>query len=106
MDAQSALALALIEHHYFMHQCFFEPNQLLDNLHKISHLPCNIVHGRYDMICKAENAFSLASLWPDAQLHWVLDAGHSASEIGIAKALYQASRAMADRLQTQARTAV
>ena len=99
MDTQSALALALIEHHYFQHQCFFEPDQLLNNVHKISHLPCQIVHGRYDMICKAENAFSLVSLWPGAQLNWVVDAGHSASEVGIANALYQASLEMAELLQ-------
>ena len=101
MDAQSALALALIEHHYFQHQCFFEPDQLLNNIHKIKHLPCQIVHGRYDMVCKAENAFSLASVWPDAELNWVADAGHSASEAGIAKALYQASQVMAACLKTQ-----
>ncbi|WP_233081521.1 prolyl aminopeptidase [Rheinheimera soli] len=99
MDAQSALALALIEHHYFQHQCFFEPNQLLNNIHKINHLPCQIVHGRYDMVCKAENAFSLASLWPGAELNWVVDAGHSASEVGICSALYQASLEMAEQLQ-------
>lgn len=102
MDAQSALALALIEHHYFQHHCFFEPDQLLTNISKISHLPCQIVHGRYDMVCKAENAFSLASVWPGAQLHWVVDAGHSASEAGISKALYQASLIMAQQL-TQAK---
>lgn len=100
MDARSALALALIEHHYFQHQCFFETDQLLNNIHKISHLPCQIVHGRYDMVCKAENAFSLASLWPGAELNWVVDAGHSASEVGIRSALYQASLVMADVLQT------
>lgn len=99
MDAQSALALALIEHHYFKHQCFFQDNQLLDNIHNISHLPCQIVHGRYDMICKAENAFSLASAWPGAELNWVLDAGHSASEAGITNMLYQASLVMAEKLQ-------
>ncbi|MDR7120427.1 prolyl aminopeptidase [Rheinheimera soli] len=100
MDARSALALALIEHHYFQHQCFFETDQLLNHIHKISHLPCQIVHGRYDMVCKAENAFSLASLWPGAELNWVVDAGHSASEVGIRSALYQASLVMADVLQT------
>ncbi|MBU0912994.1 MAG: prolyl aminopeptidase [Gammaproteobacteria bacterium] len=101
MDTQSALALALIEHHYFQHQCFFEPDQLLNNIHKIKHLPCQIVHGRYDMICKAENALSLASLWPGAQLNWVVDAGHSASETGITKALYQASLVMARTVRTE-----
>ena len=95
IDSQSALALALIEHHYFMHHCFFKPDQLLNSLHKINHLPCQIVHGRYDMVCKAENAYSLASHWPDAQLNWVADAGHSATEDGIATALYQASQVMA-----------
>lgn len=99
MDAQSALALALIEHHYFQHHCFFEPDQLLNNIHKINHLPCQIVHGRYDIVCKAENAFSLASLWPGAELKWVVDAGHSASEVGIRSALVQASLAIAVQLQ-------
>ncbi|MCA1931169.1 prolyl aminopeptidase [Rheinheimera sp.] len=101
MDADSALALALIEHHYFMHLCFFEPDQLLKSLHKISHLPCQIVHGRYDMVCKAENAYSLASRWPGAQLNWVVDAGHSASEDGIAKTLYRASQVMAELLDVE-----
>ncbi len=106
MDRQSALALALIEHHYFMHQCFFEPDQLLNNIYKIKHLPCQIVHGRYDMVCKAENAFSLASLWPGAKLNWVVNAGHSASETGIAEALYQASLTLAAKLSSQKRNEV
>lgn len=106
MDAQSALALALIEHHYFQHQCFFVPDQLLNNIDKIRHLPCQIVHGRYDMVCKAENAFSLASLWPGAQLNWVADAGHSASEPGMSAALYQASQWLATQLAHQSETVV
>ncbi len=101
MDARSALALALLEHHYFQHQCFFTPDQLLSNVNKISHLPCQIVHGRYDMICKAENAYSLASLWPKAQLNWVPDAGHSASETGISQALYQASLMISEAVQAE-----
>ena len=44
-DAHFALALARIECHYFVNQCFFEPNQLLANMHKISHIPGIIVHG-------------------------------------------------------------
>jgi proline iminopeptidase len=106
MDEASALALALIEHHYFQHQCFLDPDQLLNNIYKISHLPCQIVHGRYDIICKAENAFSLASRWPAAQLNWVVDAGHSATETGIAKALYQACLVLAEQLKTEGKLAL
>src|SRR5690606_5735364 len=70
-EEDAALALALIENHYFMHQSFLQPNQLLDAVLKVRHLPCILVHGRYDMVCKAENAWQLAQRWPGAELIWV-----------------------------------
>ncbi|MFC4655498.1 prolyl aminopeptidase [Rheinheimera marina] len=97
-EEDAALALALLENHYFMHQSFLKPNQLLQGVGAIAHLPCILVHGRYDMVCKAENAWQLAQHWPAAELVWVEDAGHSASEPGIAAALYQASVRMAQQL--------
>ena len=94
-DARSALALARIECHYFVNQCFFEPNQLLQNMHKISHLPGIIVHGRYDMICPAEQAFEVHALWQACQLHIVRDAGHAQQEPGIVDNLIKATREFA-----------
>ena len=91
-DGHFALALARIECHYFVNQCFFKPNQLLRNMHKISHLPGIIVHGRYDMICPAEQAFEIHNVWQECQLHIVRDAGHAQQEPGIVDNLIKATQ--------------
>ena len=97
-DGHFALALARIECHYFVNQCFFESNQLLKNMYKISHLPGIIVHGRYDMICPAEQAFEVHALWQACQLHIVRDAGHAQQEPGIVDNLIKATREFAVKL--------
>ena len=94
-DGHFALALARIECHYFVNQCFFKPNQLLRNMHKISHLPGIIVHGRYDMICPAEQAFEIHDVWQECQLHIVRGAGHAQQEPGIVDNLIKATREFA-----------
>jgi proline iminopeptidase len=101
IEPESALPLARIENHYFLHHCFLGPNQLLQQLPQVQHLPCYIVHGRYDAVCKLENAWSLAQRWPGAVLKIVPDAGHSASEAGIARALFDAASLLADRLEAR-----
>ncbi len=98
VEIASALPLARIENHYFLNHCFLVPDQLLRDLPKVLHLPCYIVHGRYDMVCKMENAWTLAQQWPGAMLKIVNDAGHSASESGIRRSLYDMSVLLADRL--------
>jgi len=101
VEAESALPLARIENHYFLHHCFMAPDQLLRDLHRVRHLPCYIVHGRYDIVCKMENAWTLSQQWPGSVLKIVQDAGHSASEAGICRALFQMSLLLADRLTAQ-----
>ncbi len=56
----------------------------------IGQIPAEIVQGRYDMICPARTAFELAAAWPAARLSVVPDAGHSALEPGIRRALVTA----------------
>ncbi len=75
--AQEALQLARLEAHYFAHQCFLGPDQLLANLYRVRHLRAAIVQGRYDMVCPAASADELAREWPGARLVLVPDAGHS-----------------------------
>jgi proline iminopeptidase len=75
-----ALGLARMEAHYFLHDCFLRPNQLLDELYRIQHLPATIVHARYDMVCPIESADALARAWPSARYVVVPDAGHSVWE--------------------------
>ena len=57
---------------------------------QIGRIPAEIVQGRYDMICPARTAFELAAAWPAARLSIVPDAGHSALEPGIRRALVAA----------------
>ena len=94
-----ALSLACIEAHYFFNKCFISENQILENIDKINNIPGIIVHGRYDMICPLENAWSLHHAWPVSELHIVRDAGHSAGEAGNIDALVRATRTMAKRLE-------
>jgi proline iminopeptidase len=91
-----ALSLARIEAHYFRHQCWLEPDQLLRDVTKIRHIPATIVHGRYDIICPAKSACDLHAAWPEADFHIVL-AGHAASEPAIVDQLVQATDKLADR---------
>jgi proline iminopeptidase len=93
-----ALALARIEAHYFAHDSFLKPEQILRAAGRLKDIPGVIVHGRYDIVCPLQNAWELHRAWPTAQLEIVPDAGHSATEPGVVHALVQATRAMAARL--------
>ncbi len=95
---ERALAIARIECHYFVNQAFLEPGQLLRDMPRIAHLPGIIVHGRYDVICPLDNAWALHQAWPNSELQIIRDAGHAASEPGIADALVRAADALARRL--------
>lgn len=96
-DPKTAVAMANISVHYFLNDCFLEPNQLLDNMDKIKDIPGIIVHGRYDMVCALDNAFDLWSAWPNAELNIIREAGHSASESAISDALIKATKSMSLR---------
>ncbi|MDX1571102.1 MAG: prolyl aminopeptidase [Xanthomonadales bacterium] len=85
-------AFARIETHYFINRGFLErENQLLEDVERIRHIPAVIVHGRYDALCPAENAWELHRAWPEADLVIVPDAGHSAFEPGMVDALIRAT---------------
>ncbi len=87
-----ARAFARIECHYFVNHGFLERDgQLLDDVGRIRHLPGIIVQGRYDVVCPMESAWALHRAWPEADLVVVPDAGHSASEPGITRALVAAT---------------
>jgi proline iminopeptidase len=94
-----AIALARIECHYFMNQSFLEPDQIVRDAHKLANIPAVIVHGRYDMVCPLDNALALSRAWPEAELHIIRDAGHSASEPAIVDALIRAVESLAAKVE-------
>jgi proline iminopeptidase len=88
-----ALAIARIEAHYFVHDSWLAPDQLMNDLGRITHLPCRIVQGRYDAICPPATAWRLHRAWPGSEIELVDDAGHSALENGILAGLLRANAA-------------
>lgn len=91
-EEEFALAFARIECHYFMNRGFFPTdNYLIENVGKLRHIPSVIVQGRYDVVCPMDSAWALHRAWPEAEFTLVPDAGHSAFEPGIAKALIAAT---------------
>ena len=99
-DAGSAaISLAVLEAHYFQHDCFLPPNYILDNLSRIGHLPAYIIQGRHDVICPPISAYKLAENWgQNAKIVFVDDAGHSAFEAGILDRLIASLNLLSQRL--------
>ncbi len=86
-----ALGLARIEAHYFKNGIFLEDGALLDNVERMRRIPGTIVQGRYDVVCPIATADEFARAWPEADYVIVPDAGHSAMEPGIRRALVAAT---------------
>jgi proline iminopeptidase len=85
-------ALARVECHYFVNQCFFKTdNWLIEHVSAIRKIPAVIVQGRYDIVCPMESAWELHKAWPEAGFTVIKDAGHSANEPGIMDALVRAT---------------
>lgn len=83
-SGQFTLAFARIECHYFVNGGFFDPDdQIIQNLHKIKHIPAVLIQGRYDMCTPVRTAWDVHKAWPEADFRLVGDAGHASSEPGI-----------------------
>ena len=96
------LAISRIETHFLTNNMFIDENFILNNIEKLEGLPAIIVQGRYDIICPMINADRLARHWPGeggaVRIDIINDAGHSATEPGILRALVQATDSLIDRI--------
>jgi proline iminopeptidase len=83
-----ARAFARLENHYFQNGGFLQcDGWILQERHRIEHIPATVVQGRYDMICPPISAWKLADGWDRCDLRMVPLAGHALSEPGISEAL-------------------
>ena len=98
LDETSLRTLARIETHYFVRHSFMADGQLIYNAARLKDIPGAIVQGRYDAIAPPITAWELCAAWPSATLTIVPDAGHVASEPGIAEALVAATDQFATTL--------
>jgi len=86
-----AIAVSRIECHYFIHDCFLEKDQLVRDVERVRGIPAAIIQGRYDVVCPPSAAWRLKQAWPEADLRFIPDAGHSASEPSTRSALVEAT---------------
>ena len=98
---KQGLALAIIENHYFVHDCWLKEGHIMQNINKLRHIPITIVHGRYDVVCPITQAFEVKRALPHTKLHVVLKAGHAASHPGIRKELRRATNQVVRKLGTR-----
>lgn len=89
--------LALIGQHYEAHHFFVPPNAVYKGLHRIRHIPTIMVEGRYDMVTPMNIAYTLSKRLPRSELR-IVPAGHTMHERAILKALFQASKDLAERI--------
>ena len=91
-DPHFALSFARIECHYFVHGGFFDADdQLLRDAHRLKGIPGVIAHGRYDVVCPAQNAWDLHQAWPGSRLEFAPLSGHSAFETQLTDILVRAT---------------
>jgi proline iminopeptidase len=91
-DPHFALSFARIECHYFVHGGFFDADdQLLRDAHRLKGIPGVIAHGRYDVVCPAQNAWDLHRAWPESKLEVGATSGHSAFEPELVDILVRAT---------------
>ncbi|MDC2889179.1 prolyl aminopeptidase [Psychrosphaera algicola] len=96
MSNKDIIAMAMLNCHYFLNDCFLYESEIISEIKRIQQIPGYIIHGRYDIVCKAENAFTLDQYWSSGVLEIVPCAGHSCFEVGITDGLVRAGIQIAE----------
>jgi proline iminopeptidase len=91
-------ATPFMEAHYFAHDCFLKPNQLLEEAGRLAKIPGIIVQGRYDLLCPPATSRALGALWRDAEIRLVEGAGHSLYDPGVRDAVMKAIADLASKI--------
>jgi len=100
LEPRNQLAFARIVTHYFGNLAWLEDCQLLRDAGRLRGIPGILVHGRFDMGGPPTTAWELANAWPDAELHIVAGAGHSARDPGMNEAVLAATDDLVRRVQS------
>lgn len=104
LEPKAALAVARIFVHYCVNGAFLKPDQLLANIDRIRHLPCQIVHGRYDTVTPMLSAWRLYRAWPEAGFTVVTEANHQSTKGPLFDELKAAAERLWHRLNSEAGT--
>ncbi|CDN51899.1 prolyl aminopeptidase [Neorhizobium galegae] len=98
MEPMAALAVARLFTHYCMHGAFLAPGQLLRDIGRIRHLPCEIAQGRYDTVTPMASAWRLYRAWPEAGFSIVTEANHQSTKGPLFEELKNASERLRGKL--------
>jgi len=98
---KKCLAIAIIENHYFVHDCWLKDGYILQNSKKLRHIPITIVHGRYDVVCPITQAFDIKHALPHTKLHIITEAGHAGAHPEMMRELRQATNLMVRKSGTR-----
>ncbi len=75
-DLDFSLPFSILTIHYWKHSAFLGYPGILENISRISHLPCVLIHGRLDISSPLETAWKLHKAWPLSELKVIDGEGH------------------------------
>lgn len=75
-SAEYQMNFATLVIHYWRHAGFLAEHPLLENMHRIAHLPAVLIHGRMDISSPLSEALALHRQWPGCELIVIPDEGH------------------------------
>lgn len=87
----TTLAIALIETHYFLQNCFIPDGYIINNLGRLSDIRCTILQGRFDMCTPAISAYRLKQTYGDNARLAFVNSGHKRSDPEMLAALQEAA---------------
>ncbi len=77
-DARFRVGFARVVTHYFGHLAWLEPDQIQRDVVRLAHIPCHMIHSRFDPSCPLRAAWDLSQSWPAAKLTVLQGTTHSA----------------------------
>jgi proline iminopeptidase len=69
--------------HYWANESFLQRGQVMRDLHRVTHLPCVMIHGRHDVSGPLDTAWRMHQAWPGSQLMVLEDAGHGGGSFNV-----------------------
>ncbi len=95
----TVLKQARIELHYGFHRYFIKENQILLDCRRVPEVPAILIHGRRDLVCPVESAYTLHRHLPSSELRILPNSGHLAGGAEMIDAIVNAADGMALRIK-------
>lgn len=95
--ASDLVAQVGVEIHYAVNNYFISENQVVEDCKRMRNIPLILLHGRYDLVCPVEAAYTLHQNLPDSILEVLPNSGHIAQGEEMIDALVRATHSMLDR---------